>query len=127
MSNKDLIKVTKELTGLELMITNEDYRSRGKMTGVRTHNPSNTIIHIKINLLEIKELNTKELNDRLGIDNRYLKILLHEIAHIKQLRKARSFDKFVFDYHCNSYYYENVADRYARLYYKKVLTALDKG
>ena len=127
MSSKDLIKITKELTGLKLQIVNNIAYDRlnGISTCIKICPRTNFIFYIMINLKEVRKLSKTYLFRRLGIKSIYLKTLLHEIAHIKQVRKFKG-DSFMTEYDSKSKYYENMADRYARLNYKKVLIALDK-
>ena len=126
MNIKNLKLITKELTGLNLKISDDCCLYQEHLTGIKVHNSSNTIVHIQINIWEIKKSDVRETLQRLGHTNTFIKVLLHEIAHIKQLKKAVSFDIFALEYHYNPHYYEDVADRYAKLNYKKVLLALDK-
>jgi len=127
MSSKDLIKITKELTGLKLQIVNDIAYDRLNeiSTCVKICPITNAIFYIMINLKEVRKLGKTHLFRRLGIKSIYLKTLLHEIAHIKQVRKFKGVS-FMTAYDSKSKYYENMADRYARLNYKKVLIALDK-
>lgn len=128
MSSKDLVEVTKELTGFKLQIVNNmkyDWIT-STATGVKFNGFTNRVIKILINLREIRNSGKTHVLRRLGIKNIYLKVLLHEIAHIKQIRKYGN-GCFILRYESKPEYYENMADRYARLNYKKVLSALDKS
>ena len=61
----------------------------------------------------------------------YLIALLHEIGHYKHWLKHKGNKDFEIRYCQNKNYYEYLADRYARRYYKKVLknyiAGLDNG
>ena len=102
MSSKDLIKITKELTGLKLQIVNNIAYDRlnGISTCIKICPRTNFIFYIMINLKEVRKLSKTYLFRRLGIKSIYLKTLLHEIAHIKQVRKFKgeSFNMKTIDY-----------------------------
>jgi len=82
-------------------------------------NPLLNDAHIRINLTQL-ELCINELNSR-GFCVKYttIEVLLHEIAHYKQYRKAMKKKKWFKAYHYRkdnqkrNEYHERVADRYA--------------
>jgi len=58
-----------------------------------------------------------------NIEEFYLMVLLHEIGHYKHLLKHKCIADYVFHYKQKTWKYEELADRFARRYYKKVLQA----
>ena len=133
MNIKKLKKVVKELTGLKLITFNDIRRNyecdfTGEYgTSVTVSKNDNKIKHIFLNLQEIRDMAKENIRRGFGIKNIYLKVILHEIAHVRQIEKCENVYVYDTKYQSATNYYEHMADRYARLFYKKVLLALDKG
>jgi len=132
MTLKTLEKIVKELTGLKLITFNDPSRSyeydfMGRNgTSVTCDMARGTIKHIFLNIQEIRDATREHFLRGFGTDNIYLKVILHEIAHVRQIKKCVDLQEFDGKYNMNAEHYEDMADRYARLTYKKVLYALDK-
>jgi len=75
--------------------------------------------------LDFIELQGQDSQDKLKRGHKVrefaLMVLLHEIGHYKHSKKFGTIDNFTHNYKVNKHYFEKLADRFARRYYKKIL------
>lgn len=122
MIDTKLQQITHNLTGLELKIDNR--RRTRLITTWETRSKKIITQYIGFSKKQIDRLYYTLIVRGFEIENydiKYLQVLLHEIAHYKQLKKCNSPKDYGIKYDKNSGYFEAVADRYALRYYKRFL------
>lgn len=122
MIDTKLKQITYHLTGLELKIDNR------RKTALETfwNTKTNTIVnqYIGFNKKQIEHIKRQVFIRGYDIKNqniKYIQILLHEIAHYKQMSRFTSPAIFNMAYRRRFFYFEAVADRYALRYYKRFI------
>jgi len=118
MNIAEIKKLGTELTGVK--ITSEKYE------GTRvTHDIDKINGKIKT-WINIDEHQLNSLKDefkarKLNWEHRTLVALLHEVGHLKKSKKYKDIWDFDKEYRNNNKYQEALADRYARLNYKRFI------
>ncbi len=106
------------LTGLEITTQTDDFTCLFINYDRETFNISK--IWININEEQIEKIYFDLLDRGLDPEYLYLQALLHEFAHYKQVSKL-GLKKYIIWAKTNFDYMETVADRFAKIHYRKFL------